>query len=214
MDNSVGLLSCYWSAFLHKGSEPATTGTADEKKAAEAAFILRELTQAFDVRRNRFNFGGVHTVGNVTHQAGVTVVLTLVHAELVQLGYGVGGMLASQAREHSRFDTITVRTMTGDTGRNTTLFNTTAVNALTQCYQFFFGATGTGCLSGKVGRDVGDIFIAQTADERHHLRHAATTITDIQHLFDQVALALTGNFREGRGQAVAVSTVTSGTGCR
>jgi hypothetical protein len=38
MDNSVGLLSCYWSAFLHKGSEPATTGTADEKKAAEAAF--------------------------------------------------------------------------------------------------------------------------------------------------------------------------------
>src|SRR5690606_37356116 len=121
-----------------------------KKKRPKPLFILRRLTQTFNVRRNRFNFGGVHTVGNIAHQAGVTVVLTLVHAELVQLGYGVGGMLASQAREHSRFDTITVRTMTGDTGRNTTLFNTTAVNAMTQCYQFFFGATGTGCLSGKV----------------------------------------------------------------
>src|SRR5690606_12397250 len=54
----------------------------------------------------------------------------------------------------------------------------------------------------------------QAHNERYHFRYVATAITHVFHLFNQVALALTGNSREGRGQAVAVSTVTGGTGRR
>ncbi|MNV79779.1 hypothetical protein D3C71_1733470 [compost metagenome] len=120
-------------------------------------------------------------------------------------------MLPAQVREAGQGDARAVRRVAASAGRHA-LFQVATIEQRTAALdQFGIGGTHAAFLAGEVGGDIGQILVAECGQHAGHFQHGTLARLDIVQLFFEIALALAGQFREVRCQAVAVRIVAGAT---
>ncbi|MOA27932.1 hypothetical protein D3C78_1488400 [compost metagenome] len=120
-------------------------------------------------------------------------------------------MLPAQVREAGQGDTRAVRRVAAGAGRHA-FFQVAAVEQRPATFdQLGIGRAHAAFLAGEVGGNIGQVLVAECGQHAGHLQHGTLARLDIVQLFFEIALALTGQFREVRCQAVAVGVVAGAT---